>query len=69
MGKHGGARKGAGRKAGVGLSFDIKTHCELFIIELLKNEAIKQIRFIKVKPFATCIFAFKSFMQNALNFK
>jgi len=38
---HGGARFGAGRKKGIGLTYDIQKHCQKFIIELLKNEAIK----------------------------
>ena len=37
----GGARKGAGRKKGVGISYEIQKHCNNFIIELLKDEAIK----------------------------
>jgi len=40
--KHGGARIGAGRKKGLGISFDIQKYCEEFIIELLQNEAIKK---------------------------
>lgn len=42
MNSHGGARKGAGRKKGVGLSFEIQRYCERFIFELLKDEAIKR---------------------------
>ena len=38
---NGGARKGAGRKKGIGLSYDIQKHCQNFIVELLKDEAIK----------------------------
>lgn len=38
---NGGARKGAGRKKGIGISYDIQKHCQKFIEELLKNEAIK----------------------------
>ena len=38
---NGGARKGAGRKKGIGLSYDIQKHCNNFIIELLKDETIK----------------------------
>ena len=40
--KHGGARKGAGRKKGIGLAYDIQKHCQNFIVELLKDEAIKR---------------------------
>ena len=39
---NGGARKGAGRKRGVGLSYDIQKYCQDFIEEILKNEAIKK---------------------------
>ena len=38
---HGGARKGAGRKRSIGLTNDIQKHCQLFITELLMNDAIK----------------------------
>lgn len=38
---HGGARFGAGRKKGIGLTYDIQKHCQKFIEELLGNEAIK----------------------------
>lgn len=37
----GGARKGAGRKKGIGITYDIQKHCHKFIEELLKNDAIK----------------------------
>ena len=40
---HGGARKNAGRKRGIGLTYDIQKHCQKFIIELLENEAIKMV--------------------------
>ena len=40
---HGGARFGAGRKRGIGLTYDIQKHCQKFIIELLENEAIKMV--------------------------
>lgn len=40
---HGGARRNAGRKRGIGLTYDIQKHCQKFITELLKNEAIKLI--------------------------
>tara|TARA_R110000744_G_scaffold368496_1_gene478395 strand:+ start:88 stop:531 length:444 start_codon:yes stop_codon:yes gene_type:complete len=38
---NGGARKGAGRKKGIGISFTIKKHCEEFIFKLLRDDAIK----------------------------
>lgn len=38
---HGGARKNAGRKRGIGLTYDIQKHCQRFIYELLESEAIK----------------------------
>lgn len=38
---NGGARKNAGRKKGIGISFTIKKHCEDFIFKLLEDEAIK----------------------------
>lgn len=38
---HGGARLGAGRKKGIGLTYDIQKHCQKFITELLEDEAIK----------------------------
>ena len=37
----GGARVGAGRKKGVGLTADIQKHCFNFITEILKDDAIK----------------------------
>ena len=37
----GGARKGAGRKRGIGMANDIKKHCQAFIEEILKDEAIR----------------------------
>lgn len=40
---HGGARQNAGRKRGIGLTYDIQKHCQKFITELLENEAIKHI--------------------------
>ena len=50
---NGGARKGAGRKAGVGVSYDIQKYCNEFIIELLKDEAIhkKALRQVQGKLF------------------
>jgi hypothetical protein len=39
--KHGGARKGGGRKKGVGITFDIQKHCYDFMENLLKDDAIK----------------------------
>ena len=41
MGTHGGARKGAGRKKGIGITFEIQNHCYKFITELLRDDAIK----------------------------
>lgn len=41
MNKHGGRRKGAGRKKGIGITYEIQKHCERFIEELLRNEAIR----------------------------
>ncbi len=38
----GGAREGSGRKKGIGLSFTIQKHCQSFIEEILKDEAIKR---------------------------
>ena len=38
---NGGARVGAGRKKGIGLTADIQKHCFDFINEILKNDAIK----------------------------
>lgn len=42
MAKRGGARAGAGRKKGIGITYDIQKHCHNFILEILKDEAIKQ---------------------------
>tara|TARA_R100000278_G_scaffold40193_3_gene35434 strand:+ start:11309 stop:11749 length:441 start_codon:yes stop_codon:yes gene_type:complete len=39
---NGGARKGAGRKRGIGITYDIQKYCQDFVEEILKNEAIKQ---------------------------
>jgi|TARA_R110000744_G_scaffold373006_1_gene484957 hypothetical protein len=39
--KFNGGNRNAGRKKGVGIAFDIKKNCEAFIIELLKDDAIK----------------------------
>jgi len=36
-----GGNRNAGRKKGVGVVNDIKKHCEFFINEMLKNDAIK----------------------------
>ena len=39
---NGGARKGAGRKKGIGLTSEILgKHCYNFMVELLKDDAIK----------------------------
>lgn len=38
---NGGARRNAGRKSGIGITNDIKKHCEIFINELLKDDAIR----------------------------
>lgn len=38
----GGARQGSGRKKGIGLAFTIQKHCQRFIEEMLKDEAIKK---------------------------
>lgn len=38
---HGGARKGAGRKKGIGISNDIRKYCDKMIIEMLKDDAIR----------------------------
>jgi len=38
---HGGARKGAGRKQGIGLSYIIKKECATLIENLLKDELFK----------------------------
>ena len=38
---HGGARKGSGRKKGIGLTSEIQKHCYNFMVELLKDDAIK----------------------------
>jgi len=38
---HGGARVGSGRKKGIGICDDIRKHCDNFINELLKDEAIR----------------------------
>ena len=40
--KRGGARRNAGRKKGIGLSYDIERHCRNFIIEMLKDDAFKK---------------------------
>ena len=40
---HGGARPNAGRKRGIGLTYDIRKYCEKFISELLNDDAIKLI--------------------------
>ena len=37
----GGARKGAGRKKGIGITYDIQRYCQNFIEEMLQDEAIK----------------------------
>lgn len=41
MNKRGGARKGAGRKKGIGITYDIQKHCQNFIEEILKDDAIR----------------------------
>ena len=38
---HGGARRGSGRKKGVGITTEIQKHCYNFMVDLLKDEAIK----------------------------
>ncbi len=38
---HGGARKGAGRKTGIGISNTIKKYCDEMIIKLLQDEKVK----------------------------
>ena len=38
---HGGARKNAGRKKGVGMTYDIQKHCYNFMKEMLLDDAIK----------------------------
>jgi hypothetical protein len=38
---NGGGRKGAGRKKGIGLSFEIQKYCSYFIEDILKNDAIR----------------------------
>ena len=38
---HGGARKGAGRKKGIGISNDIKRYCDEMITKMLKDESIR----------------------------
>lgn len=38
---NGGRRKGAGRKKGIGMSYDIKKHCDNFMMEMFKDEAIR----------------------------
>tara|TARA_R110000851_G_scaffold239896_1_gene392598 strand:+ start:287 stop:727 length:441 start_codon:yes stop_codon:yes gene_type:complete len=37
----GGARKGAGRKKGIGLTYEIQKHCQKFVEELLNEDAIR----------------------------
>jgi len=39
--RNNGGNKNAGRKKGIGISYDIQKHCNNFIVELLKDEAIK----------------------------
>ena len=39
--KRGGARKGSGRKKGIGITNDIQRHCYKMIEEMLINDAIK----------------------------
>lgn len=40
--KRGGARRNAGRKKGIGVTYTIRRHCEDLITELLKDEAFKK---------------------------
>jgi hypothetical protein len=40
--KHGGARKGAGRKKGIAITNNIQKYCQDFIEEILKDEVIKK---------------------------
>jgi len=46
---NGGRRIGAGRKKGIGISFEIKKHCENLIQEMLKDEAIKNLALKQVE--------------------
>lgn len=51
----GGARIGAGRKSGIGVSCEIKRHCEKFITELLQNDlvrnkAVQQLSLLEHEP-------------------
>ena len=39
--KNNGGSRNAGRKKGIGIASDIKKHCEFFISEILKDDAIK----------------------------
>ena len=39
--KFNGGGPGVGRKKGIGISFDIQKHCQRFIEDLLKDEAIR----------------------------
>jgi len=39
--KNNGGHPNSGRKKGIGISYDIQKYCNLFIEELLKDEAIK----------------------------
>lgn len=41
MALKGGARKGAGRKKGIGITYEIQKHCDRFIREILSNDKIK----------------------------
>ena len=64
MAKRGGARKGAGRKSGIGVTNDIQRFCFKFICELLENErirakAISQLRLYE-SPKDDCIYLIKN---------
>lgn len=39
--KFNGGHRNAGRKKGIGISNDIKRYCESFMVEMLKNDAIR----------------------------
>jgi hypothetical protein len=41
--KYNGGNRNAGRKKGVGVTYDIQKHCQKFIEEILKDDAIKLI--------------------------
>tara|TARA_R110000803_G_scaffold199460_1_gene263536 strand:- start:248 stop:709 length:462 start_codon:yes stop_codon:yes gene_type:complete len=47
--KNNGGHPNAGRKKGIGISFDIKKHCDNFMEEMLKDEAIKNLALKQVQ--------------------